>query len=569
MDCHTSMPVESAMRLLGIPELREGQDRAIEAVLGGVDTLAVMPTGGGKSAIYQIPALCISGVTIVFSPLISLMYDQVEALREKGIPAVALNSSMSLKRQQFFEGEVKAGRVKLIYCAPERLRRPDFIGLIQALPINALAVDEAHCIAAWEKDFRPDYAKIGQVRQQIRPRATVAVTATAHLLTIKEIQRSLMIEFGEAVVMAPDRPNLTYKTQRGNAWDIVMQFLRGVGNDRGLIYANTVKEVENLAGEIEHQLRIPTGVYHGRMTGSKKDQMQQAFADRKLQVMVATNAFGMGVNYPDLRFVLHVGVPCSLDDYAQEVGRAGRDGKPSTGLLCVPVDFRDTPEWLIKSKNPTPAQVKAVFSYYVAHPDPIIRDTAKEVACGLFGHESMESFVQSARAVLRRYGMIRSWEEQVVKPRVITINIPDPCAGHIPGTPRRQAAIRETIKWVMDWGQKDENGRIAIKVEDVAANVGKSPETVNDYLKTLKDAGYISYYTERRKTCTKVESRDFKIDEEELREKREQDFQRFAAMVQYTELKTSEDCHRYIRDYFAGEEAKAHQLVKRTHVSLW
>lgn len=323
--------LQAARTHFGITELRSFQGRAIQAVLDGRDLVVTMPTGGGKSLIYQLPALLLDGLTLVVSPLIALMKDQVDGLRERGIRATFVNSSIDgPTRRERLEACVR-GELDLLFVTPERFRSPLFGELLGQLRITRLAVDEAHCISQWGHDFRPDYHRLGEYRERLGSPPTTALTATATPQVVEDIQRALRLEDPLVLRSGIDRPNLFLACTR--VWEAEEKV--GILADRvrrmdgpGIVYSTLIRDLEALHTELRRS-GIRSLVYHGKLSPDERRRMQERFMSSDRDVVLATNAFGMGVDKADIRFVHHAQIPRTLEAWTQEVGRAGRDGEPA------------------------------------------------------------------------------------------------------------------------------------------------------------------------------------------------------------------------------------------------
>ncbi len=318
----------------GYSSFRMGQEKAIQSVLNGEDTLCVMPTGGGKSICYQIPAVVFEGTTIVISPLISLMKDQVDSLLQVGIPAAFINSSLTgLETRERIE-KAKSGEYKLLYIAPERLESYDFMMLLKELNIPLIAVDEAHCISQWGHDFRPSYQRIQRMIGSLPKRPTVlALTATATPKVRQDICRSLDIDENNSVLTGFERENLSFSVIKGqDRVKFLKDFIQKNGNEAGIIYAATRKTVEKLYEQLKKS-GINVSRYHAGMDEVERMEHQEQFLQDQSTVMVATNAFGMGIDKSNIRYVIHFQLPKNMESYYQEAGRAGRDGLPSECIL--------------------------------------------------------------------------------------------------------------------------------------------------------------------------------------------------------------------------------------------
>ncbi|MBS4029924.1 MAG: DNA helicase RecQ [Clostridiales bacterium] len=325
---------ELLRKYFGYPSFKEGQAKVIASLLAGRDTLAIMPTGAGKSVCYQIPALLFSGVTLVVSPLIALMKDQVDALNALGIPATFINSSLKQSELRTRLEDAEQGRYKLLYVAPERLESEDFLQLVQTLEVSFLAVDEAHCVSQWGHDFRPSYRKIVPFIEVLPKKPVIgAFTATATVEIKGDIERFLALDNGNVFVTGFNRENLSFSVLRGeNKKDFVLDYLKANPGQSGIIYAATRKEVDQL-NELIKSKGIPCGKYHAGMKEDERVRSQDAFLRDDLPVMVATNAFGMGIDKSNVRFVIHFNMPKNMEAYYQEAGRAGRDGDPGECIL--------------------------------------------------------------------------------------------------------------------------------------------------------------------------------------------------------------------------------------------
>lgn len=313
---------------LGYPDFRPGQIELVEAALAGRDALGILPTGGGKSVTYQVPAALLEGVTLVVSPLISLMADQVNRCNDVGIPAAHLSSTLPPGEGRKVAEGVEAGRLRVLFVSPERFRAPGFRSLLDRVPVALMAVDEAHCISQWGHDFRPDYLRLGEVRGQVRA-PVLAVTATATPRVRDEIIRELRLRNPVTVVKSFDRPNLSWSVEPvrtpAEKLDRLHLRLRGEKEGVAVVYAATRKSVEGIRDRLAG-LGWSAEAYHAGLPGDERSRVQEAFMAGSTRVVVATNAFGMGIDKPDVRLVAHLEVSGSLEAYYQEAGRAGRDG---------------------------------------------------------------------------------------------------------------------------------------------------------------------------------------------------------------------------------------------------
>ena len=332
----------------GYESFRPGQEAAIDALLSGSDVLAVMPTGAGKSLCYQIPALLLPGMTIVISPLISLMKDQVNALRESGCTAAFLNSSLTSSEYKQTMNEIRQGRLKLLYIAPERLQRMDFLS--ETIPM--IVIDEAHCVSQWGHDFRTSYLEIANFIRNINPRPVIAAfTATATQKVKMDIQRLLALQNPVSVNTGFDRPNLYFEVQKpGNKKTALLECLEKRSGASGIVYCSTRKAVDELYEDLP-QYGFSVTRYHAGLDDNQRRKNQDDFVYDRKQIMIATNAFGMGIDKSNVNFVIHYNMPKNIESYYQEAGRAGRDGTQADCILLYNGQDVRINEFLIKQNN--------------------------------------------------------------------------------------------------------------------------------------------------------------------------------------------------------------------------
>lgn len=354
-----AMMKQQALRMLetyfGYTSFRPAQEAPIASLLRNEDVIGIMPTGAGKSICFQIPALCKAGLTIVFSPLISLMKDQVDGLLVQNIPAALINSTLTQAEFNKTMYEVRSGKIKLLYIAPERLGSNFFCNVLRALPIAQVIVDEAHCISEWGHDFRPSYRLIGEWLNSL-PKGPIvgAFTATATKYVENDIKKLLGLDNANVYVTGFDRPNLSFSVIRTpKRMDYVVHYVRQHANENGIIYCATRKDVDRVYENLT-RAGIKVGHYHGGLSDEVRREMQNAYADDKLQVMVATNAFGMGIDKSNVRYVLHYQMPRNMESYYQEAGRAGRDGAPAECILLYSGQDVQVHKYLIEQSIETP-----------------------------------------------------------------------------------------------------------------------------------------------------------------------------------------------------------------------
>lgn len=320
-------------QVFGYETFRSGQETVIEAVLNGRDAVALMPTGGGKSLCYQLPALMLPGVTVVVSPLVSLMDDQVSAMQAMGVSAGAIHSGMQGAEVMQVLRDLQDGRIRLLYAAPERVLTPAFAERLQTLQVSLLAVDEAHCISQWGHDFRPEYGRLGELRQLLPHTPMLALTATADHVTRDDILQRLQLREPQVFQSSFDRPNIRYLVQeKFKPLKQVVEYVKAQRGVSGIIYCGSRKKTEELALKLQVE-GVRSAAYHAGLPHEEKRQTLHGFLRDDIDVVVATIAFGMGINKPNVRFVLHYDIPRSVEAYYQETGRAGRDGVASEAVM--------------------------------------------------------------------------------------------------------------------------------------------------------------------------------------------------------------------------------------------
>ncbi len=424
---------EALKKYFGFENFKPAQERVINSVLSGRDTLAIMPTGGGKSLCYQLPALVSDGLTIVVSPLIALMKDQVESLQARSIPCGCINSVQSLEERRSVFAALERGSLKLLYVAPERFRSDRFINALKKLKISLFAIDEAHCISQWGHDFRPDYTRLDSAIEKLGNPQRAAFTATATPDVKEDILSQLKMRSPEVFISGFERPNLSMNISEVGGVGDKLGKIAALARDfkTGIIYCATRKSVEKLSANLEG-----TGInfvsYHAGMTPAQRDLNQEKFMSGLADIAVATNAFGMGIDRPDIRFVCHYEIPGSIEAYYQEAGRAGRDGNASKCEILFSYADKRVQEFFIEGVNPKLDSIRAVYK--------ILRKNAGEDGVSVMSLEDISEAmlkagvpktaastmgVSAGISLLRKHGYIERFDIGGVRARATRIMNPD------------------------------------------------------------------------------------------------------------------------------------------------
>lgn len=450
-------PKQALQTHFGLPDFREPQGAIIDSVLAKRDTLVVMPTGGGKSLCFQLPALLLPGVTLVVSPLIALMKDQVDSLRAKGIPAAVLNSSQSLEEQRATLAAIRSRELKLVYIAPERFRSQSFLS---ALPIDAIslfAIDEAHCLSQWGHDFRPDYMRLGEAREAIGSPPCIALTATATPDVQADIVETLRMRDPVEFVAGFARENLSFRVRKTPRDSDKLEALERLvrRHKTGIIYCATRKSVDAVASKIE-DFAAPLIRYHGGLNDSERSAVQDAFMSGQANIVVATNAFGMGIDRPDIRFVCHYEMPGSVEAYYQEGGRAGRDGLPAVCEMLFSYADKRVQDFFIEGANPSKALIAETYDLLsrAAQEAREVRLSIDDL-CERFPKKVNPMAVGTALAILTKQGWIERFDIPGQRIRGTRILEPDKRGAELPidaaSLARKAARDEERLKSVINF----------------------------------------------------------------------------------------------------------------------
>ena len=397
----------------GFDSFWPGQEQVIDNILTGKSTVVIMPTGGGKSLCFQLPALVLDGVTIVISPLIALMKDQVDSLNQINIPATFINSSISLVETDQRLEAVKNGKYKLFYIAPERFYNLEFMQALSDIKVSLFAIDEAHCISQWGHDFRPSYIKLRDAISHVGNPPVIALTATATPEVRKDIIEQLGLSNPELVITGFARPNLQLGVIRANDAQkpqFVLDAINSAPDKAGIIYVSTRARVDDLSQFLLEQDIKAVG-YHAGMEPNDRKWVQDNFMSGKAKVIVATNAFGLGIDKPDIRFVIHYDMPGTIEAYYQEAGRAGRDGKPSFCLMLYSPRDRHLREFFIKGDNPPSEIILEIYEILTNYESDTVLITHADLA-QMLSESAPEMAIGTALKILEREGYIARSREK-------------------------------------------------------------------------------------------------------------------------------------------------------------
>lgn len=552
------MDHSSHLTRFGLNQFRTGQREVIDAVMAGRDCLCIMPTGGGKSLCFQLPAVARPGLTLVISPLIALMKDQVDVLNKLQIPATFINSSLEPpQRAQRTEAMIR-GEYALVYIAPERLRSTTFVEAIRQIRVSLLAIDEAHCISQWGHDFRPDYSRLGSFRRRIGSPQTIALTATATKTVRDDIAQVLGLVDPLTFVSGFARENLHFSIESPGANSDkdrrLVDFLNATPGS-GIIYAATRKTCEHLVELLQAAHCRPAAFYHAGMEPEQRKRIQEAFMSDQLPLIVATNAFGMGIDKRSLRFVLHYNMPGSVEAYYQEAGRAGRDGAPAECLLLYSHQDRHLQEFFIENSYPTQQVVRDVFQFLKSCSDDPIELTLQQIKDELNAPIGTEG-IRVCETLLEKAGAIERLETHE---NFASVRIDLPHSNWPELLPREARAKRAVLRGLETLVGDLRGERVYFSPGRLAESLNMKWESVSRTLRELVKLKGIDYVPPFRGRAIHVLRRDasfdqLQIDFEELERRKANEYEKLNQIVRFVQ---SRRCRQLeILEYFGDADRR-------------
>ena len=487
----------------------------MSTILAGQDCLCVMPTGGGKSLCYQLPAVVLGGLTLVVSPLIALMKDQVDQLDSLGLDVTFINSTLSMAEQHTRLDDIAAGKYRLVYVVPERFRSSRFLEAVRAVGLNLLAVDEAHCISEWGHDFRPDYARLGSFRRILGNPVTIALTATATDAVRRDIVEQLKLNDPRTFITGFARPNLFYevksaRTDRLKGEALVELIKRTPGS--GIIYASSRRKTEEVAELINQQTNRKTVAYHAGMLPDQRRTAQDEFMNGRVDIVVATTAFGMGIDKADVRFVVHYNLPGTIEAYYQEAGRAGRDGKPSRCLLLYNASDRYIQEFFIESAYPAPENVARVYDFLRAVEADPIELTQQEIKQRLSLQIGADG-VGTCEQMLESVGVL---ERLVTSDNRAMVRLDSDLPTLVDLLPKQARVRRAVLRAVERLVGTRRNEMVSFRMEELLEDVDQDTSSATHALRELNKLDVFAYIPPFRGRAIRMLNRTASFDELEI-----------------------------------------------------